>query len=64
MNANKIFNVEKNELVILKQQIKELDTEIRIKVNRKRLYPSQPVRNLGLRLTKIQTEKITSLTLQ
>ena len=64
VNANKILNAEKTELVILKDQRKKLDTEIRIKVNRKRLYPCQTVRYFGLRLTKIQIEKITSLTLQ
>ena len=64
VNANKILNAEKTELVILKDQRKKLDTEIRIKVNRKRLYPSQTVRYFGLILTKIQIEKIASLTLQ
>ena len=41
------LNVEKNELVIFKHQRKKLDTEI--KINRKRLYPSQSVRGLAIK---------------
>ena len=49
LNANKIsLNVDKTELVIFKHQRKKLDTEIRIKLNGKRLYPSQSVRYLGI----------------
>ena len=49
------------ELVIFKHQRKKLDTEIKIKLNRKRLYPSQSVRYLGI---KIWIGKITSVILQ
>ena len=50
LNANKIsLNVEKTELVIFKHQRKKLDSEIKIKLNRKRLYPSQSVRYLGIK---------------
>ena len=44
LNANKIsLNAEKTEKVIFKHQRKKLDTEIKIKLNEKRLYPSQSV---------------------
>ena len=46
LNANKILNVDKTELVIFKHQRKKLDTEIKIKLNRRRFYPSQSVRYL------------------
>ena len=42
--------MEKTELVIFKHQRKKLDTEIKIKLNRKRLYPSQSVRYLGIKI--------------
>ena len=48
LNANKIsLNVDKTELVIFKHQRKKLDIEIKIKLNRKQLYPSQSVRYLS-----------------
>ena len=51
LNANMIsLNVEKTELVIFKHQRKKLGTEIKIKLNRKRLYPSQSVRYLGIKI--------------
>ena len=51
LNANKIsLNVDKTELVIFKHQRKKLDTEIKIKLNRKRLYPSQSVRYRGIKI--------------
>ena len=51
LNANKIsLNVEKIELVIFKHQRKNLDTEIKTKLNRKRLYPSQSVRYLDIKV--------------
>ena len=58
LNANEIlFNVEKTELLILKHQRKKLDTEIRIKLNRKRLYPSQSVRYLGIKIVQNMDSK-------
>ena len=42
--------MEKTEPVIFKHQRKKLDTEIKIKLNRKRLYPSQSVRYLGIKI--------------
>ena len=51
LNANMIsLNVEKTKLVIFKHQRKTLGTEIKIKLNRKRLYPSQSVRYLGINI--------------
>ena len=50
LNANKMsLNVDKTELVIFKNQRRKLDTEIKIKLNRKRLYPCQSVRYLGIK---------------
>ena len=51
LNANKIsLNMDKTELVIFKHQRKKLDTETKIKLNRKRLYPSQSARYLGIKI--------------
>ena len=45
LNTNKIsLNVEKTEPAIFKHLRKKQDTEIKIKLNRKRLYPSQSVK--------------------
>ena len=53
LNANKIFlNVQKTELVIFKYQRKKLDSEVNIKLNRERLYPSDSVKYLGIRTDK------------
>ena len=51
LNANKIaLNVKKTELVIFKHQRKKLDSPIKIKLNRKRLYPSKSVKYLGIKI--------------
>ena len=51
LNANKIsLKVDKTELVIFKNQGKKLGTEIKIKLNGKRLYPSHSVRYLGVKI--------------
>ena len=51
LNADNIpFNVEKTKLVIFKHQRKKLVTEIKIKLNRKQLYPSQSVRYIGIKI--------------
>ena len=48
LNADKTsLNVEKTELVIFKDKSKNLERTIKIKVNRKRLYPSKLVKYLG-----------------
>ena len=50
LNANKIsLNVQKTELVIFKQKRKILDHEIKIKLNRKRLYPTPSVKYEGVK---------------
>ena len=41
---------EKTELVIFKHQRKKLDSPIKIKLNRKRLYPSKSVKYLGIKI--------------
>ena len=51
LNANKIsLNVQKTELVIFKHQRKKIDSEVRIKLSRKRLYPTDSVKYLGVRI--------------
>ena len=51
LNANKIsLNVPMTGLVIFKQKRKILYREIKIKLNRKRLYPTPSVKYLGLKI--------------
>ena len=51
LNANRIsLNLNKTELVIFKHQRKKLDSPIKIKLNRKRLYPSKSVKYLGVKI--------------
>ena len=51
LNANKIsLNIRKTELVIFKQKRKTLDHEIKIKLNRKRLYPTTSVKYVEVRI--------------
>ena len=51
LNANKIsLNVQNTELVIFKLQRKKIDSEIKIKLSRKRLYPTDSVKYLGIRI--------------
>ena len=53
LSANKIsLNVEKIELVIFKFPRKVLSDEIKIKVTVQRLYPSNSVKYLGVRIDK------------
>ena len=53
LNANKIsLNVEKTELVIFKSPRKVLSGEIKTKLTGKRLYPSNSVKYLGVRIGK------------
>ena len=44
------LNMNKTELVIFKQQRKKLDSPIKIKLNRKRLYPFKSVKYLGIKI--------------
>ena len=51
LNANRILlNVKKTELVIFKHQRKKVDSLIKIKLNRNRLYPSKSVKCLGIKI--------------
>ena len=43
-------NVKKTELVIFKHQWKKLDSPIKIKLNRKRIYPSKSVKYLAIKI--------------
>ena len=57
LNANKMYislNVQKTELVIFKQKRKMLDHEIKIKLNRKRLYPKPSVKYLGVKIDELE----------
>ena len=40
----------KTELVIFKHQMKNLDSLIKIKLNRKRLHPSKSIKNPGIKI--------------
>ena len=54
LNANKIsLNVKKTEMVIFKSKQKKLEGDLKIKLCGKRLYPTQSVKYLGVKL--IQT---------
>ena len=49
LNANKIsLNVQKTELVIFKHQRKKPSCEVKIKLNRKLLYPTDSVKYLDI----------------
>ena len=51
LNANKIsLNVKKTELVIFKHKKKKLECPVRIKLSRKRLYPSNSIKYLGVKI--------------
>ena len=51
LNANKIsLNVKKTELLIFKHQRKKLDSPIKIKLSRKRLYPSKSFKYFGIKI--------------
>ena len=51
LNANKIsLNVKKTELLIFKHQRKKLDTPIKVKLSRKRLYPSKSFKYFGIKI--------------
>ena len=49
LNANKIsLNVSKTELIIFKRKRKPLDLNMKIKLNGKRLYPTDSIKYLGV----------------
>ena len=51
LNANKIsLNVKKAELVVFKSKRKQFDDEIKLKLSRKRLFPTDSVKYLGVKI--------------
>ena len=53
LNANTIsLNMEKTELVIFKHQRKKLDSEVKIELNRKRLYHTDSVKYRDIRIDR------------
>ena len=44
--------MKKNELVIFKLQRKKLDSPMKIKLSRKRLYPTKSVKYLGIKINE------------
>ena len=51
LNANKTsLNIWKTEQVVFKHKKKKLECPIRIKINRKSLYPSNSVKHLGVEI--------------
>ena len=56
--ANKIsLNVQKTELVLFKNKRKKLENPIKIKLSGKRLYPTDNVRYLGIKIDENLTGK-------
>ena len=53
LNANKIcLNVDKTEVVLLKSLKKQTDSDFHVKLNGKRLYPTDSVKYLGIVIDK------------
>ena len=51
LNANKIsLNVKKTEMVIFKSKQKKLEGDLKIKLSGKRLYPTESVKYLGVKI--------------
>ena len=51
LNANKIsLNVSKTELIVFKPKKKKLDYDLKFKLNGKRLYPTNSVKYLGIKI--------------
>ena len=51
VNANKIsLNVKKTEMVIFKSKQKKLEGDLKIKLRGKRLYPTESVKYLGVKI--------------
>ena len=56
LNANKIsLNVKKTEMVIFKSKQKKLEGDLKIKLCGKRLYPTESVKYLGVKIDTILT---------
>ena len=53
LNANKIYlNVGKTEVVLFKSVTKQTDSDLHLRLNRKRLYPADSVKYLGIIIYK------------
>ena len=53
LNANKIsLNVKKTELAVFKSKRKQFDGEIKLKLSRKRLFPTDGVKYLGVEIDR------------
>ena len=53
LNANKIsFNVKKTEIVILKSKQKKFESDLKIKLCGKRLYPTEGAKYLGVKIVQ------------
>ena len=51
LNANKVsLNVKKTELVVFKSKRKQFDGEMKLKLSRKRLFPTDSVKYLGVKI--------------
>ena len=48
LNANKILNVAKTEVILFKPKNKQLDTDLKLKLCRKQPYTTTQVRYLGI----------------
>ena len=52
LNANKIsLNVKKTEMIVFKSKQKKFEGDLRIKLNNKRLCPTESVKYLGVKIT-------------
>ena len=51
LNANTIsLNVSKTELILFKPKMKKLDFDLKLRLNRKRTYPTKSVKCLGVKI--------------
>ena len=64
LKVNRItLNVAKTENIVFKTKHKPCDTDLRLKLCRKRLYKTKYLRYLGIKVMKIWTEKSTYMLL-
>ena len=56
LNANKIsLTVSKTELIMFKPRMKKVDFDLKLKLNRKRLYPTKSIKHLGIEIDESLT---------
>ena len=53
LNANKILNVAKTEVILFKPKNKQLDTDLKLKLCRKQLYTTTQVRYLAILIANL-----------